>query len=69
MLLTGTGVAVAMGQGAAGCGGCGGCGDGSCPAGGAAAALSAVYERTEPSQQAFSIPFICVSPLSSFYFP
>lgn len=37
--------------------------------GGAAAALSAVYERTEPSQQAFSIPFICVSPLSSFYFP
>lgn len=69
MLLTGTGVAVAMGQGAVGLRGCGGCGDGSCPAGGAAAALSAVYERTEPSQQAFSIPFICVSPLSSFYFP
>lgn len=35
----------------------------------AAAGISLVYESTKLSQQAFSIPFICVSPLSSFYFP
>lgn len=34
-----------------------------------AARLSVVYESTKLSQQAFSILFICVSPLSSFYFP
>lgn len=40
------------------------------PRGGSrAAAISPVYESTKLSQQAFSIPFICVSPLSSFYFP
>lgn len=36
---------------------------------GTAARLSLVYESTKLSQQAFSILFICVSPLSSFYFP
>lgn len=40
------------------------------PRGGSrAGAISPVYESTKLSQQAFSIPFICVSPLSSFYFP
>lgn len=40
------------------------------PRGGSrAAAIAPVYESTKLSQQAFSIPFICVSPLSSFYFP
>lgn len=43
----------------------------SCPpwGGSVAACISPVYESTKLSQQAFSIPFICVSPLSSFYFP
>lgn len=36
---------------------------------GAHRGLSLVYESTKVSQQAFSILFICVSPLSSFYFP
>lgn len=33
------------------------------------AGLALLYESTKLSQQAFSILFICVSPLSSFYFP
>lgn len=36
---------------------------------GAHRGLSLVYESTKVSQQAFSILFICISPLSSFYFP
>lgn len=33
------------------------------------ACISRVYGSTKLSQQALSIPFICVSPLSSLYFP